>query len=96
MADDQHVGMVDLSTDVPLLGALDEMVQQDGEASMGLGVEGSNRSLEIVRSVEGFDHDADAAQIVAPDLLDQFGVMYALDPDSAGPGNPCPLAGDGN
>ena len=41
---------------------------------------------QVVDAVQELDDDADVAQVVAPDLLDQLGVVPALDVDAAGPG----------
>ena len=43
---------------------------------------------QVVDALEVLDDDALDAQVVAPDLLDQFGVVAALDEDPAGPGDP--------
>ena len=45
---------------------------------------------EVVDAVERFDDDALDAQVVAPDPLEQRGVVHALDPDPAGRGRPGP------
>ncbi len=36
---------------------------------------------DIIETAQGFDDDAFDAQIIAPDLLDEFGIVFALDPD---------------
>ena len=43
---------------------------------------------EVVDAAEVLDDDALDPQVVAPDLLDQLGVVAALDVDPAGPGHP--------
>ena len=48
----------------------------------------ATRVVEVVDAVEALDHDALDAQVVAPHLLDQLGVVDALDPDAARPGDP--------
>src|SRR3712207_7370121 len=45
------------------------------------------RSRQVVDAVQRLDHDTLDPQVVAPDLLDQLGVVLALDVDAA-------LAGD--
>ena len=40
--------------------------------------------------MERFDDDAEFAQVVAPDVLDEFGVVLALDPDAARRGDASP------
>jgi hypothetical protein len=37
---------------------------------------------EVVHPVDRFDDDTLDPQVVTPDLLDEFGVVQALDPDS--------------
>src|SRR3546814_15562083 len=49
-----------------------------------------------VHAVQALDDDALVAQVVAPDLLDQLGVVDALDQDPAGAGDAGVVAyGDG-
>ena len=43
---------------------------------------------QVVDAAEVLDDDALDAQVVAPDLLDQLGVVAALDEDPAGAGHP--------
>ena len=45
---------------------------------------------EVVDAAEVLDDHALDPQVVAPDLLDQLGVVAALDEDPAGPGDPGP------
>ena len=72
------------------------MVDEDADAPGGAGAEAADLVGEVVDPVEQFDDDALVAQVVAPDLLEQLGVVLALDPDAAGAGDPCPapLGGD--
>ena len=56
----------------------------------GPGAKLPHRGREVIDALQVLDHHADVAQVVAPDLLDQFGVVPALDVDPAGPGDPGP------
>ena len=87
MAGDHDVAVIDLGSDPRLLRAVDEMVEQDAEATAIARAKASHSLGEVVRSLELFDDDTLDAQVGAPDLLDEFGVVDALDPDSAGAGD---------
>ena len=87
MAGDPDVAVIDLGSDPRLLRAVDEVVEQDAEATAIAGAKASHSLGEIVRPLELFDDDPLGAQVGAPDLLDEFGVVDALDPDSAGAGD---------
>ena len=93
MAGDEHVGVVDGGGEAGLLRAVDEVVEQHAESTAGAGAERAHDLVEVVGTVEALDHHALDAQVVAPHLLDQLGVVDALDEDPAGPGHPCGLAG---
>ena len=56
----------------------------------GPGLEVAQVVGEVVDAAEVLDDDALDAQVVAPDLLDQLGVVAALDEDPAGAGDPGP------
>ena len=60
----------------------------------GRGGEARDDGRQVVDALQVLHHDADVAQVVAPDLLHQLGVVLALDVDPAGPGHlgPGPLA----
>ena len=51
---------------------------------------------QLVDAVQRLHHDALDAQVVAPHPLDELGVVEALDPDPAAPGDPGPCAVDGD
>ncbi len=81
--------------DAGLLGARDEVVDQHAVAPLrarGLLVE---RRLEQVEALQVLHHDTLDAQVVAPHLLDEFGVVAALDEDPARAGDPGARIGDG-
>ena len=74
-----------------LLAAGDEVVDEHAQAVAGAGAEGVDDLGQVVDAVEALDDDALDAQVVAPHLLDQLGVVDALDQDAAGPGHPGPV-----
>ncbi len=88
VAGDQHVGVVDLRRQPRLLGSGDQMIEQDPQPATRASSEPAHCVGQIVGAVQRFDHDALDPEIVAPDVLDQLGVVDALDPDPAGPGHP--------
>ncbi len=57
----------------------------------GPGWNSSTMAGQVVDALQVLDHDADVAQVVAPDLLHQLGVVLALDVDPAGLGDLGPL-----
>ena len=59
----------------------------------GAGPKSSRCAGEVVDAAQVLDDDALDAQVVAPHLLDQLGVVPALDEDPALAGHPGPLAG---
>jgi len=77
----------DLSGDPRLLRAGDEVVDQHAEPPSRRRAEVADDAGEVVDAVQRLDDDALDAQVVAPDLLDELGVVLALDVDA-------PLAGD--
>jgi hypothetical protein len=54
----------------------------------GPGAEFLDNTDKIIDATEVLDHDPLDPQIIAPHLLDEFGVVAALDVDSAGLGQP--------
>ena len=100
VADDQHVpaerGAGDLVGDPALLGARHEVVDEHADPAAGSGPEVAQVAGQVVDAAEVLDDDALDPQVVAPDLLDQLGVVAALDEDPAGPGDPRPGAVDGD
>ena len=89
MADDQRVhaagatadGLLD--RDAGLLRTGHEVVDEDAEATPRAGLELLDDADEIVDAAEVFDHHALDTEVVAPDLLDEFGVVPAFDVDPA-------------
>ena len=65
-----------------LLGAGDEVVHEDTEAPTRRRPEVADDRSEIVDAVKHLDDHALDPQIVAPDLLDELGVVPALDEDA--------------
>ena len=51
------------------------------------GARTADHLVEMVGALEQLDDDALHPQVVAPDRLDQLGVVRALDEDAAGPGH---------
>ena len=99
-SDDQHVraqrGAGDLCGDPALLGARHQVVDQHADPARRARAEVAQVLGQVVDAAEVLDHDALDAQVVAPDLLHQLGVVAALDEDPAGPGHPGPGAVDGD
>ena len=60
------------------------MIDQDTQPPDGSGGEAGDDRRQVVDAAEVLDHDADVAQVVAPDLLHKLGVVAALDVDPAG------------
>ena len=45
--------------------------------------------------MQGFDDDAEIAKVVAPHMLEEFGIMFTFDPDTTGTSNASsPIAGN--
>ncbi len=63
------------------------MVDQHAEAALGSGIELIDDAREVVDAAEVLDRDALHAQVGAPDLLDELGVVAALDVDAARQGH---------
>ena len=65
-----------------------EVVDEHADAAAGAGPELAQVVGQVVDAVEVLHDDALDPQVVAPDLLDQLGVVPALDVDPALPGDP--------
>jgi hypothetical protein len=61
------------------------MVDKDAEAALRRGLELGHGPGQIVDAVQRLDHDSELAQVVAPDMFDQFCIVLALDPNPRGP-----------
>lgn len=64
------------------------MIEQDSQTALGAGIERRNGGGQVIGPVQRFDHHPLGPQVIAPDLFHQFGVVDALDQNSAGPGHP--------
>ncbi len=84
------MGTTHLLREAFLLRARNEMVDQDAEPPLARWRELGDTPDEVVDAVHRFDDDAELAQVVSPDVLEQFGIVPTLDPDPAGPGHPGP------
>ena len=97
VAHDEHVladgGAGDALRDPGLLRPRDEVVDQHADAALRSGLEVAEVVGEVVDAAEVLHHDALDPQVVAPDLLDELGVVAALDEDPARPGDTGPRAG---
>ena len=78
------------------LESVDQVVEQDAQTAPGSRPETADDLGEVVGSVEQLDDDAFDAQVVAPHLLDELGVVTALDQDAAGPGDAGGRTGHGD
>ena len=96
VAGDEHVGVVDRGRQARLLRAVDQVVEQHAEPPTGARAEGPHDLVEVVGTVEALDDDALDAQVVAPHLLDQLGIVDALDEQPAGPGDASRAVGNGD
>ena len=70
------------------------MVDEHAEPPSRGGAELADDGGQVVDAVQRLDDDALDAQVVAPDLLDELGVVLALDVDPALAGDPGAGAGD--
>ena len=83
MPDDQHVRRSHLRRDPGLLRPVHEVIDEHAEPAGGRGGEAGDDRRQVVDALEVLHDDADVAQVVAPDLLDQLGIVAALDVDAA-------------
>ena len=74
--------------DPALLGPGDEVVDEHADPPAGPGGTSRTASARSSMPSSGSTTTPSIAQVVAPDPLDQRGVVHALDPDPAGPGDP--------
>ena len=63
------------------------MVDEHAEATARARPEVEHRLGEMIEAVETFDDHTLGPKVVAPDLLDELGVVHALDEDAAGLGD---------
>ena len=68
--------------DLRLLCSIDQVVGEDADPMLAIRTEGREFVGDVIEAAEGFDDHAFDAQIITPDLLDQFGIVLALDPDA--------------
>ena len=73
--------MRDLVGQARFLRARHQMVEQDADPAVGPGLELVEHRAQVVGTVETLDHDAFDAQVVAPHLLDQLGVVHTFHQD---------------
>src|SRR4029450_2375433 len=78
----------DPGDDPALLAPGDQVVHQYPEPAPRPGTERPDRLPQPVDAVQRLDDHALDPQVVAPDPLDQGGVVDALHPDPAGPRDP--------
>ena len=60
------------------------MIDEDPEPALRARGEVDDERCEVVDAVHRFDHDPRLAQVVAPDVFEELGVVAALHPDPAG------------
>ena len=80
--------------DAGLLRAGHEVVDEHAQPAVGVGGELLDDGDQVVDAAEVLDGDALDPQVVAPDLLDQLGVVAALDVDAARQRDPGAGVGD--
>ena len=81
MAGNEHVRVVDARRNALLFRAGYEVIKQDPEAPLRTRPKRVDRPAKVIGTMERFDHDPHLAQFIAPDMLDELGVMDALNPD---------------
>jgi hypothetical protein len=95
MSDHEHVGAArHLLGETGLLRPGHEMVDEDAQPAARIGCELLDDSHQVVDAAEVLDGDARDPQVVAPDLLDELGVVASLDVDSTRKGHPGTGVGD--
>ena len=77
-----------LRNDTLLLRALDEVIHQNTQAAARTRRELTNGTGEVIHAVQRLHDNALNAQIVAPDLLHELGVVQTLNPDAGGARHP--------
>ena len=75
------LGMRDLVCEARLLGAGDQMVEEHPDAAVRSGPEFVEHHAQVVGAVETLDDDTFDAEVVAPHLLDQLGVVHSFHQD---------------
>jgi hypothetical protein len=88
--DDEQAGLGQAGRDPALFGAGHQVVDQHAEPPPVPGLELGQDLRQVVDTLQVLDHHTDVAQVVAPDLLHQLGVVPSFDVDAAGPGHPGP------
>ena len=84
--------MLDGGGEAQLLRARHEVIDEHAEPPSGTRRERGDSDDQVVDAVHRLDDDGELAEVVAPDVLDQLGVVAALDPDPAGGGDRTPAA----
>ena len=77
-----------LGNNALLLRALNQVVDQNTQAAARARRELTNSTGEIIHAVQRLHNNALNAQIVAPDLLHELGVVQTLNPDAGGARHP--------
>jgi len=85
------MGAGHLLREAVLLAAGDEMVDEDAQPAVRARLELAHHRHHVVEAVHGFHDDAQLAQVVAPYVLHQFGIVLALYPYATGCSKACPL-----
>ena len=80
--------------DPRLLRARDEVIDEDAVASRRTGRLGGQQIIEQIHALEELDDHSLDPQVGAPHLLDEFGIVLALDEDPTGQGHAGALVGD--
>ena len=88
--------MAHLGRGARLLRAVDQVVEEHAEPATRARVEVADDVGQVVHAVEPLDHDAELPEVVAPDLLDELGVVDPLHEDPAGAGHPGRSGGGGH
>ena len=88
MAGDEHVGAATLAARRDSFDPATRWSTRMPRRRCGDGANAGTAAGEVVDAVHRLDDDADVAQVVAPHVLEQLGVVAALDPDPARRGDP--------